>query len=193
MVNTKGQDAEAPEVFDAQAFNAEVFEAEGADGPPTAAEGGAATEGPTREALEAEAAMWKDRFVRLSADFDNSRKRSAREVEVQVRQQRERMISDWLRVVDGAERGLAQATERSGPWYEGALSLHKLMLDVLTRYGVEPIKAEGELFDPRFHEAIGMIPDPEKASGTVAFVQAMGFKSADDGRIIRPAQVIVVQ
>lgn len=136
---------------------------------------------------------WKDRYTRLAADYDNSRKRSAREVEAQVRRERERMIQDWIGVVDSVERALTHAPEKSGPWYEGTLGIHRLMLDLLARYGVEPIGAVDEPFDPRFHEALGVIEDPSRRSGAVAHVQSAGFKATVDGRVIKPAQVLVVK
>jgi molecular chaperone GrpE len=166
-----------------------------------ASEAEAEQEAPTPEAplserevaLTAEAASLKDRYLRLSADFDNSRKRSAREVEDRVARQRDKMVRDWLEVLDSVERALAHAPERSGPWYEGTVGIHRLLVDVLSRHGVEAFAASGEPFDPKIHEAIGMIEDPDQASGSVAHVQTTGFRSSADDRIIRPAQVIVVK
>jgi molecular chaperone GrpE len=150
---------------------------------------------PTERELElaAEVADWKDRCLRLSADFDNSRKRSAREVEDRVTRQRDKMVRDWLEVLDSVERALAHAPERSGAWFEGTQGIHRLLVEVLGRHGVEALAADGVNFDPKIHEAIGMIEDPNRDSGAVAHVQTTGFKSSADGRIIRPAQVIVVK
>ena len=140
----------------------------------------------------AEAAQWKSRYLRLAADFDNHRKRSAREVDDRVRQKTQRMVRDWLEVLDSVERALIHAPESSGPWYEGTLGIHRLLLDVLGRYGVEQVPALGKPFDPKVQEAVGVIMDPSRPSGSVAVVQTSGFKSAD-GRVVRPAQVLVVK
>ncbi len=143
--------------------------------------------------LEAELATTRDRYVRLMADMDNMQKRSKREITQEVQRSKDKLIRDWLAVVDGAERALSAATDDDeSPWLEGTRGLHRLMLDILARHGVKPFGVRGEAFDPHLHEAIGMIPDPEVPSQSVAVVQVTGYRY-NEGPVIRPAMVVVSQ
>lgn len=145
------------------------------------------------KAVRQELAQVKERYTRLRADLDNIQKRSRREVAEQVQRDKARMVRDWLEVVDGAERALSAAAEDdSDPWVVGTRGLHRLMLDVLRRHGVESIAPLDEPFDPNLHEALGAVPDEARPSGTVAYVQLTGYRHIN-GPVIRPAQVLVVQ
>jgi molecular chaperone GrpE len=138
-------------------------------------------------ALADEVARLDDRYKRALADLDNYRKRSAREVERRGEELRERLLRDWLEVVDSVERALRMEPE--SPLYEGLRAVLDQIESVLTRQGVERIGAVGERFDPERHEAIEVRPTDEVEDRTVLEVVRSGF--AVRGRVLRPAQVVV--
>jgi molecular chaperone GrpE len=138
-------------------------------------------------ALAEEVARLDDRYKRALADLDNYRKRSAREVERRGEELRERLVREWLEVVDSVERALRM--EPDGPLYEGLRAVLDQIDSVLTRQGVERIGAVGERFDPERHEAIDVRPSDEVEDRTVLEVVRSGF--AIGGRVLRPAQVVV--
>jgi molecular chaperone GrpE len=141
-----------------------------------------------REAeLEAEVARLDDRYKRALADLDNYRKRAARDLDQRVAERRDALLADWLEVVDGVERALRQAPEN--PLFEGLRAVLEQMEGVLARQGVERFGTRGEPFDPQRHEAIDVRETREVPDRTVVDVARSGF--ARDGRVLRPAQVVV--
>jgi molecular chaperone GrpE len=156
---------------------------------------GAATEtppdeGPTREELEERFAQLDDRYKRALADLDNYRKRSVREVDRRVADSREVIVRDWLEAVDSVERALRM--EQPGtPLFEGLRAVLEQMEAILRRQGVERIGAAGEAFDPERHDAVGVVETDELPDRAVVEVARSGF--ALDGRVLRPAQVIVAR
>jgi molecular chaperone GrpE len=150
-------------------------------------EGG--VEAPERD-LAAEVEGLEDRYKRALADLDNYRKRSAREVDRQVTESRERLIRDWLEAVDSVERALLM-TEPGGSLAVGLQAVLEQMEAILERQGVRRVGAVGERFDPERHEAIALVRAPNVADRTVVEVARSGF--ALDGRVLRPAQVVVAQ
>ena len=133
----------------------------------------------------AELARTEDRLKRALADLDNYRKRSARDVERRVQEVRERLISDWLDVVDSVER--AMRMDPAGN--EGLESVLEQMRAVLARQGARRFGEPGERFDPERHEAIAVRQTDEVPEGTIQEVVRSGYEL--DGRVLRPAQVIV--
>jgi molecular chaperone GrpE len=139
--------------------------------------------------LRAELARMEDRYKRALADLDNYRKRAARDIERMVGEGRERLLRDWLEVVDGMERALQQNPE--GPLNEGLRALLGQMEAVLARQGVQRIGTPGEPFDPERHEAIDVRAATDVPDRTVIDVVRSGY--AMDGRVLRPAQVVVAR
>jgi molecular chaperone GrpE len=133
--------------------------------------------------LEARNAELEDRNLRARADLENYRKRTAREVERRVTEEREAVLLDWLEALDSVERAL-----RMTPDAEGLRAVLEQMEAILERQGVERTGAPGEPFDPERHEAIS-VRDGEGAQPTIADVARSGFTVSD--RVLRPAQVIV--
>jgi molecular chaperone GrpE len=133
--------------------------------------------------LEARNAELEDRNLRARADLENYRKRTAREVERRVTEEREAVLLDWLEALDSVERAL-----RMTPDAEGLRAVLEQMEAILERQGVERTGAPGEPFDPERHEAIS-VRDGEGAQPTIADVTRSGFTVSD--RVLRPAQVIV--
>ena len=137
------------------------------------------------EELEARNAELEDRHLRARADLENYRKRSARDLERRTAEAREAMLLDWLQAVDSVERAL-----RMSPEAEGLRAVLEQMEAILARYGVARAGSPGEPFDPERHEAIG-VADGDAERPTIAGVARSGYTI--DGRVLRPAQVIVTR
>ena len=147
-----------------------------------------AADSPERD-LDAELARMEDRFKRAAADLDNYRKRTAREIEHVVSEREDRLLLEWLEVVDGLDRALAQKPE--GPLYEGLRAVLDQVESILERHGIRRIGEPGEPFDPSRHEAVGVRETENAPDRTVVEVFRSGFARGD--RILRPAQVVVAR
>jgi molecular chaperone GrpE len=137
-----------------------------------------------RRALEEE----QQRSLRLLADFENLRRRMAREQEAARREGRRAALLPILPVVDALERALA-AGSTDPDFYEGVAATHRLFLNALREAGAEPVEALGRPFDPAVHEAIGTLPTDGLDPGTVAREVRRGWRLGDE--LLRPAQVVV--
>jgi molecular chaperone GrpE len=132
-----------------------------------------------------------DRLLRLAADFDNYKKRVAREREEYVALANARLLAELLPVLDDLERALAAAEEHEEVQLEeGVRLVHRSLAALLERHGVEPIETEGK-FDPHIHEALLSQPSEEAESGSVLDVVQKGYRLGD--RVVRPARVIVAE
>jgi len=142
------------------------------------------------ERLRRAAAEADKRVLIAQADLENFRKRLRRDSEEQIKYAALPLISDLLDVRDNLVRALdaAQQSGESGGLKDGVAMVAKQLDDTLNRYAIREIPAEGELFDPNYHEAISQMPSDHPA-GTVAHVAKTGFQMHD--RVIRPSQVIV--
>lgn len=135
-----------------------------------------------------EVAELRDRHLRLLADFDNFRKRAERELEERTRYVLAEPIRELLPVLDNLERALvAQGAE--GDLIRGVEMTARQFLDVLRRFGVEPVPAVGARFDPRRHEAVMSVESPDVAEPTVVEELQRGYVLRD--RLLRPALVRV--
>jgi molecular chaperone GrpE len=137
--------------------------------------------------LEAELARVNDRYKRALADLDNYRKRSAQEVERRLADGRERLLRDWLDVVDSVDRAILM--HQGSPVEAGLQAVLSQMQAVLSRHGVERLQPEGRPFDPTEHEAVASQPNAGVAPNTVVAVPRAGYRLGD--RLLRPAQVVV--
>jgi molecular chaperone GrpE len=142
-------------------------------------------ETPSVADLEARNAELEDRNLRARADLENYRKRTAREIERRVGDEREAVVLDWLEALDSVERAL-----RMSPESEGLRAVLEQMEAILKREGIARTGAPGDPFDPERHEAIG-VRDGEGAQPRIADVARSGFTVSD--RVLRPAQVIVTR
>ncbi len=142
------------------------------------------------EELEKEKEEIYDRLLRLHAEFENFRKRTQRELEKQIELANERLIRELLIVVDNFERALEAVDEDSSAkgFVEGVRLIYRQLKDLLQRFGVEEIEAEGKEFDPMVHEAVMQVEDEEKDNIVVQEVQK-GYKLK--GKLIRPSKVVV--
>lgn len=176
---------------DAQETAADGDEQETADGDEQDAQNGDADGGDAHEGKKAET-DWRDAYVRLAADFDNYRKRTAKEQDDVRRRERERVIGIWLDVYDNAERALANLPEKEGPWYEGFVSLVHQMDKCLATLSIKACDDMGKKFDPKRHEAIATCPNPAMENNTIMHIERRGFEY-ENGDIARVARVIVVR
>ena len=148
------------------------------------------------EALVARAAK-ADEYLSLAqrtqADFENYRKRSAREVAVAKERGATRLALDLLPAVDNLERALAHAPVQAGgdppAFVAGIEHVHADVIAALQRAGIERYSPEGEPFDPQLHEAVAQQPVDGFAPGTVVEVFQRGYRIGDT--VVRPARVVV--
>jgi molecular chaperone GrpE len=139
-------------------------------------------------ALEAERDECVNDLKRVAADFENYRKRVARDQESLVARAHERLVKELLPVLDDLERALAAAEEHEeAKLEEGVRLVHRSLRDALTREGLAEIETNGR-FDPHVHEALLSQPS-EAEEGSVLEVLQKGYRLGD--HVIRPARVIV--
>ena len=143
------------------------------------------------EAVEEAQPVEDDRLLRLAADFENYKKRAAREREEYVTRANERLVLELLPILDDLERALAAAEEHEeAQLEEGVRLVHRSLDSLLQRQGVTTIETDGK-FDPHVHEALLSQPSEEAESGAVLDVVQKGYKLGD--RVVRPARVIVAE
>jgi len=132
-----------------------------------------------------------DRYLRLQADFDNYRKRVLREKEDIYRRANADLLEDILPVLDHLELAIGSVGEahKQDPVVEGFRLVGEQLMSVLTRYGLLPIPAEGQEFDPNVHEAILHMPVPEVPENFIVSQARGGYKLGE--RLLRASQVIV--
>jgi molecular chaperone GrpE len=129
-----------------------------------------------------------DRHLRLLAEFENFRRRAAKEHEAARREGRRSALLPLLAVLDTFERALgAGSTDRD--FYEGVAATHRLFLDALREAGAAPIESVGRPFDPNVHEAVATAPAEGVPPGTVAREVRRGWQLGNE--LLRPAQVVV--
>ena len=146
------------------------------------------------EQTRKEAESFREKWLRAAADLENYRKRAAREREDVQRFGNEKLLRDFLPIVDDLERGIEaaltveEAKQAKDQMVDGVRLVLKKFLSQLERHGVSSFDAEGEVFDPSLHEAVQQIP-AEVESGRVVSQLQRGFKLND--RLLRPAVVVV--
>jgi molecular chaperone GrpE len=140
------------------------------------------------ERLESEIADLRDRSIRTLADFDNYRKRAERERQEMRRYALLEPMRELVEVVDNLERAAAAAGS-AGDLKQGVDMILRQLGDFLRRHGVVPIEAEGEPFDPAFHEAVSRQESDEIDEPTVAQELQKGYRLHE--RLVRPARVVV--
>ena len=141
--------------------------------------------------LETELATEKDRVLRLQAEMQNLRNRTAREIHDERRYGALALLRDLLPVVDNIDRAIeaAEKQEDNASLLEGFKLVRQQLMGVLEQHQCKPIEALGEPFDPQVHEAILKQPSAEHAADHVMMVTQQGYQLHD--RVVRPSQVIV--
>lgn len=132
-----------------------------------------------------------DRLLRLQAEMQNLRNRTSREIADERKYAALPIVQELLPVIDNIDRAI-EAAEKAGE-AENLLAGFRLVRQqlhtTLSRNHCEPIEAEGQVFDPNFHQAILQQPSADVPAGNVMYVAQTGYKMYD--RVVRPAQVIV--
>jgi molecular chaperone GrpE len=146
------------------------------------------------KALEQEAAEKHDRLLRLSADFENYKKRMNRQMDDLRKYANESLLKDLLYVVDNLERAVNTSSEKPGESIdscvlEGVEMTLAEITKLLTRNNVTPIEALGKPFDPAYHEAVMQAESSDHPENTVINVFQKGYLIHD--RLLRPAMVVV--
>jgi len=161
------------------------------DSPPAGA--GVSPSGDANESqkLRAERDTLLDRLARMQADFENARKRAARDQQ----EFREYALADGIKtllpVLDSFERALQSGSGEKSELRSGVELIYKQLQDALAKLGLRPIPAKGEAFDPRWHEAIEMVDTTEVEDHQVMDELQHGYKLKD--RLLRPAMVRVAR
>ena len=149
------------------------------------------TEEPDINPLQEKYDKLNNQYIRLAADFDNYRKRHEQEKEALLKYGAENTLKKMIEVLDNFDRGLkaietVDDCEKVKECYNLA---YKNFTDVLTKAGLEKIKAEGETFDPNYHEAVMQTPSSDKPEHTIIAELQKGYKLGD--KVLRPALVNV--
>ncbi len=141
--------------------------------------------------LKAERETLLDRLARLQAEFENARKRAAREQQ----ENRDYAVTDAVRailpILDSFDRALATSNPDSAEFRSGIELINKQLHDALVKLGLRPIPAKGEPFDPRLHQAIEMVDTEEEKDQHVLDELQRGYKLKD--RLLRPSMVRVAR
>jgi molecular chaperone GrpE len=136
-----------------------------------------------------DAAKLKEQLAYLAAEFENFRKRVAREREAQSAFGNEQLLRAVLPFLDNLERAMAQEGASGAALLSGVRMTHDQFLQELRKFGLEQLPAEGRTFDPSLHEAIASVPASGKPGGTILAEARKGYLL--HGRLLRPAQVTV--
>ena len=145
------------------------------------------------EDAEAKAAENMDLALRTKAEAENIRRRSENEVSNARKYAIEKFAEELLAVVDSLEQGLQAKAEHeeSKAMKEGMELTLKMTLSTLKKFGIEQLNPVEEVFDPQLHEAMTMVPSPEHEKNIIIDVFLKGYSL--NGRVIRPARVVVAQ
>ncbi len=146
------------------------------------------------EAKEKEAEENYDRLLRLSAEFENYKKRSSREIEEFRKFANQSLIKEMLSVVDNLELAMNSTNSHKAidkDLLQGLEMTHREILKVFEKFNVKPIDAKGQPFDPTFHEAVMQEETNDYAKNTVINEMQRGYMIHD--RLLRPSMVVVAK
>jgi molecular chaperone GrpE len=143
------------------------------------------------DGLQADLDRFRDLALRSQADFENYKKRSAREKEEAIKYANSSLLEKLIAIVDNFELGLeaARAEGARSPVFSGMSMVLKQLMDFLSDSGLQPIDATGQKFDPNLHEAIAHEPSDEFPEGIVVRQTRRGYRMKD--RLLRPSSVVV--
>jgi molecular chaperone GrpE len=138
--------------------------------------------------LQADRDQLFDRLQRLAAEFDNFRKRNAREQAAFAERANERLVNELIPILDDLGRALDAAAEhQEGKLEDGVRLVHRSLSELLAKQGLTEIEVEGK-FDPHVHEAL--LSQPSQAEeGSVIEVVQKGYRLGD--KVLRPARVVI--
>lgn len=148
--------------------------------------------GDEMEKLKAEAAQYKDSYLRATADFQNFKRRTEKEKADIYKYAEEKLLGELLPIVDNIERAMGHVSdEEQGGLADGVRMIHKSLLGLLDKNGVEAITAVGEAFDPEIHHAVQMVPSEEHEPQHVIEEYQKGYRL--NGKVIRHSMVKVAE
>lgn len=162
--------------------------AEGAEGEKPADDAKAEAEKAAAElaAAKAEAAEWKDKFMRLHAEWDTYRRRTNEQREAEKARAAEKLVTSLLPVIDDFERTIDYAEKNGeGELLGGVRAVHSKFVGVLEKDGVEVIDPTGEAFDALEAQAVATVPDTEAFDETVHEVYQKGYRPWGEGHQAR--------
>lgn len=145
------------------------------------------------QTLEKDYEALKEKMLRLTAEYDNFRKRTQREKAADLKYKAQDLATDLVPVVDTFDRALQSKPDENSidSFYEGMEMVYRQLMQALSQAGVEEIKTEGETFDPNFHQAVMQVEDDQYESQAIVETLQKGYRLKD--RVIRPAMVKVNQ
>jgi molecular chaperone GrpE len=159
---------------------------------PSAEESGEATARDAEfEKLKAERDVLLDRMARMQADFDNARKRAAKEQQDFRDYALGDAVKSLLPILDSFERALQTSATEKSEFRSGVELIYKQLQDALSKLGLNPVSAKGELFNPHLHQAIEMVDTHEVEDQHISDELQKGYKLKD--RLLRPAMVKVAR
>ncbi len=180
-----GSLAPNPELEEALREAAEAVEAREQE----TGEGGSASV----QAVSDQLAETMDRYLRLQADFENFRRRVAKDREELLQYGYQNLVKDLLSTVDNLDRAIEHVRKGREADFESLLEgvelVRKDLLSVLSNWGVAEIEAQGSVFDPNLHEAMAQVPHESAEPNSVLEVLQKGYQLRE--RLIRPARVVV--
>lgn len=200
-VDETAEDTKAAEAAQAEESAAEEAAAEAASDEAAEAEAEAAQDAESAEdaasklqeevdKAKAEAKDWQDKFMRLHAEWDTYRRRTAEQREAEKARASEKLVTGLLPVIDDFERTIKYATDNGETGLlDGVRAVHTKLVDVLVKDGVQVIDPAGEAFDALEHQAVATVPDDEAFDETVHEVYQKGYKLGE--KVLRPAMVTV--
>ena len=183
-------EAEAADAAEDAADDVRAETAEGNREGTEEAENGADDPVKRAEKLEADLAEKDAQMLRLRADFDNFRRRSAKEREELAAVVTQGILTDMLPLLDNFERALLAEGFDLDSFRAGVSMIYKQMTEALAKNGLEVIDTKDKKFDPNFHQAVMRVQDPEKEDDTIEQELQKGYMAK--GRVIRPSMVQVV-
>ena len=141
--------------------------------------------------VEDQLSAQKEKVLRLSAEFENFKKRKQREIDEFKKFANETVFRQLLSVVDNLERAIDSATDtvEEESLLEGVKLTHKELLKLFESFNVTPVEAENQPFDPNFHQAVTHAQNNDVPDNTVTTVLQKGYMLHD--RLLRPAMVVV--
>lgn len=144
----------------------------------------------TADAAQKEAAEWKDKYVRLHAEWDTYRRRTKEQQEQQKALAAEKLVMSLLPVIDDLERSIDYA-EKNGETglLDGVKAVLSKFIDTLSKDGVSVLDPKGQAFDALENQAVGTVEDADQFNETVAEVYQKGYKMGN--KVLRPAMVTV--
>jgi molecular chaperone GrpE len=143
------------------------------------------------EALRAETARLRDQLLRLAADYDNFRKRNAREWNEQKARATSEVLLEMLELADNLDRALDAPADDAGALRKGVDLIAQQLQAKLRRFGVEPFEVAGQEFDPTRAEAVLMVDTDRVPSHHIVDVVQRGYTL--QGEVLRPARVTVAR